>query len=356
MKNLNTDFYKATSDDTKLNCSCANGAMKLYLPSVKEGGRIVVKKTDTTSNAITVLPVRREILDDAVCQVETATVVGTITKAGNASVVVTALGMTGTPKTLSVAVAVDDTASIVAGKIRLALKYTDSICGYTNGMFNVSGSGPYVVLTQIEPTGNDSTINISIDNDTCEGLTQATTSANTFTGSAITLSSQNSYACFITDGKTWSMSDFSGVNEVETLKNKIISPTTNLMKNVVISYAGNIDTEGLNAGTVIVPAITGRAIRILRYSLVVNGAYNSGTGTNIIIEDTDASAPIVATTIAVAALTDGAKISSGSTIANVTDGAGMIGTLTLNKGIQVVSTGTQSVGESIDLTVYYMYV
>lgn len=49
-------------------------------------------------------------------QVDTATAAGTITLAGNASVTVTSAGMTGSPLTLSVAVANTDTAATWAGK------------------------------------------------------------------------------------------------------------------------------------------------------------------------------------------------------------------------------------------------
>lgn len=116
-----------------------------------------------------------------VLQVETATVVGTITGAGNATVIVTAAGMTGSPKTIDVAVAVDDTASIVAGKIRAALAADADV----SALFEVSGSGANVVLTRKHSVGsaaNDATLNISIDNGTCTGLTTAATSTNTTAG------------------------------------------------------------------------------------------------------------------------------------------------------------------------------
>ena len=50
-------------------------------------------------------------------QVETATIVGTITNAGNAHVVVTALGMGGSPKTVVVAVLLGDVADVISAKI-----------------------------------------------------------------------------------------------------------------------------------------------------------------------------------------------------------------------------------------------
>lgn len=111
-------------------------------------------------------------------QVETATAVGTVTGSGNAAVVVTAAGMTGSPKTIPVAVLENDTASVVGGKIRTALAADVDV----TALFAVSGTGANVVLTRLAPAANDATLNISIDNDTCTGLTTAATSTNTTAG------------------------------------------------------------------------------------------------------------------------------------------------------------------------------
>jgi len=113
-----------------------------------------------------------------VAQVETATVVGTITGSGNAAVIVTAAGMTGSPKTIQVAVLVNDTASQVAGKIRTALGLDAAVVA----LFAVSGATDKVILTRLAPAANDATINIAIDNGTCTGLTPAASSANTTAG------------------------------------------------------------------------------------------------------------------------------------------------------------------------------
>lgn len=117
-------------------------------------------------------------------QVETATVVGTIgvAGAGNAKVIVTAAGMSNSPKTISVAVANDDTASQVATKIRSALTADADVGHATTGFFTVSGATDKVILTKKTKSVNDATINIAIDNDTCTGLTAAPTSANTTAG------------------------------------------------------------------------------------------------------------------------------------------------------------------------------
>jgi hypothetical protein len=128
-----------------------------------------------------------------VAQVETATAVGTIGTPGNATVVVTAAGMTGSPKTISVAVANGDTAATWAGKVRTALAADTAV----SALFTVSGSTTAIVLTR-KPTStwtvgtttanvfpaNDTSLNISLDNSTCSGITTAATSANTTSGVA----------------------------------------------------------------------------------------------------------------------------------------------------------------------------
>lgn len=113
-------------------------------------------------------------------QVETATVVGSVTGSGNATVGVTALNMPNSPKTLSVAVLNLDTASQVATKIRTALAADADI----NNFFTIGGTGAAITLTTKVAAGNDTTMNMSIANGTCTGLTAAPTSANTTAGVA----------------------------------------------------------------------------------------------------------------------------------------------------------------------------
>lgn len=128
-------------------------------------------------------------------QVETATAAGTITQAGNASVTVTAAGMTGSPKTLAVPVALNDTAATWAGKVRAALAKDAAV----SAMFAISGAGTAIVLTRkpivtakltsgdysIFP-GNDGMLVVALDNGTCTGITPAANSANTTAGVATT--------------------------------------------------------------------------------------------------------------------------------------------------------------------------
>jgi hypothetical protein len=126
-----------------------------------------------------------------VAQVETATAAGTISGSGNASVVVTAAGMAGSPKTISVAVTTGDTAAVWAGKVRDALAADSAV----SDLFTVGGTTTAIILTR-KPTntisvggvsapvfpGDDATLNVSLDNGTCTGITTAGTSANTTAG------------------------------------------------------------------------------------------------------------------------------------------------------------------------------
>ena len=118
-----------------------------------------------------------------VLQVETATVAetapGTLT-AGNANVTVTAAGMTGSPKTVSVALALNDSEATVATKIRAALAADTDV----NAFFTVSGSSTAVVLTARTAAANDATMNIAISDPSLLGLTPALTSADTTAGVA----------------------------------------------------------------------------------------------------------------------------------------------------------------------------
>lgn len=121
-------------------------------------------------------------------QVETATAAGTITASGNASVTVTSSGMIGSPLMISVPVVIGDTASVWAGKVRIALAANATIAA----RFTVGGATTSISLTRLAATvgglpiysANDSTLNIALANGTCTGITAAPTSANTTAGVA----------------------------------------------------------------------------------------------------------------------------------------------------------------------------
>ena len=119
-------------------------------------------------------------VDPGVAQVETATLVGTITTAGNVNVTVTAAGMTGSPKLIAVAVALSDTADLIAGKIRTALAADVDV----SAKFAISGATTAVILTAKSNLANDTTLNVATADGTSIGVTASPTSANTTAGVA----------------------------------------------------------------------------------------------------------------------------------------------------------------------------
>ena len=113
-------------------------------------------------------------------QVETATVVAEagITLAGDATAILTASGVTGSPITFTVPVALADTASAVAEKIVAVINESTAV----TAKYLVVSDDADIVLTRLIPTANDTSLNLDIANDTCEGLTDDATSTNTTVG------------------------------------------------------------------------------------------------------------------------------------------------------------------------------
>ena len=116
-------------------------------------------------------------------QVETAVVVedvpGTLT-AGNATVTVTAAGMTGSPVAVGVPLATNDTEAQVATKFRAALEANANIAAF----FTVGGATNNVALTARAAAANDATMNIAYADTTSAGLADDATSNNTTAGVA----------------------------------------------------------------------------------------------------------------------------------------------------------------------------
>lgn len=113
-----------------------------------------------------------------VAQVETATVVGTITGSGNATFTITSALVTGSPLAVSVAVLVDDTATVVAGKAAVTLNATAAVSTH----FTATTNGANLILTAKKAAANDATLNIAFTNGTCTGLTPNATSTDTTAG------------------------------------------------------------------------------------------------------------------------------------------------------------------------------
>lgn len=127
-------------------------------------------------------------------QVETATAAGTVSGSGNATVVFTSANISAA-QTLSVAVTATDTPSVWAAKVRTALRANRVI----TTRFIITGSGASIIATDRVKAANDGTLNISLDNGTCTGITTAASSANTTAGVA---GDYQNYTC---DLETWSL-------------------------------------------------------------------------------------------------------------------------------------------------------
>lgn len=115
-------------------------------------------------------------------QVETTIVLGGATADGNVDVIVNAVGMPNTPKTVSVAVLNGDTADQVAQKIRTALAGDVDVGAF----FNVSGTTDNIILTRTVAAADDGTININIQGG-LTGVPDDTTSVHAVVGSVGTL-------------------------------------------------------------------------------------------------------------------------------------------------------------------------
>lgn len=118
---------------------------------------------------------------DGTLQVETATVAGSVgaSGAGNIKVTVTSKYFPG-GKVVTVAVANNDSASAVAGKIRTALGADAEVTAF----YTVGGSGADYSLTAKSAEINDSSLNLGHANDTASGMTNSASSANTTAGIA----------------------------------------------------------------------------------------------------------------------------------------------------------------------------
>lgn len=153
---------------------------------------------DVEISCTTLIPT---ITGAGVNQVETATAAGTITASGNATVIVTGDDIVGSPLTVSVAVLNADTASAWAQKVRTALGAVSAI----TSVYTVGGSTTAISLTRIVKRYNDSTLNISLANGTCTGITAAPTSVGTTAGI-------NPAKCYRISGTTYAGDDFEGVD------------------------------------------------------------------------------------------------------------------------------------------------
>jgi hypothetical protein len=157
-------------------------------------------------------------------QVETANVVGTITQAGNATVVVTAAGMAGSPITLNVSVANNDTAAQVASKIKNAMTGNTTI----NAFFNISLAGITVPTEQAKIFDGDFSTNTNFNvSGTYPGTSVVVDLGNTYDIDKVSFvndgNNSNAPATFTisvsTDGITYFDNAYSQVKSTPTMLN-----------------------------------------------------------------------------------------------------------------------------------------
>jgi hypothetical protein len=162
---------------------------------------------------------------------------------GNAAVIVTSALVTGSPLTSNVPVIVGDTASQWAEKVRAHLNAVPAITAH----FDVSGATDKVILTAKLGAANDATLNISLDNGTCNGITTAATSADTTAGIA---------------GTGAHTVEVKGVTDKYLLESETVSLNGTTPVNTAKKYlwlklkVKTASTGGKNAGTITATAAT----------------------------------------------------------------------------------------------------
>lgn len=118
-------------------------------------------------------PSEGRVRNAGIKQVITDTVVGSISTAGTAKVIVTGNLVPSLSKQYNVAVALADTPTLIAGKVAAALQ-ADAILSNMYVITNPVGAPTTVVITAVDALANDSTFALSIDNGTCAGMTKST--------------------------------------------------------------------------------------------------------------------------------------------------------------------------------------
>jgi predicted secreted protein len=116
-------------------------------------------------------------------QIETATLVGTITNPGSIDFTVTCTGMAGTPLTLVIPVA-NGNASSVAATVRTFLT-NDATAAPVRALFDISGATDKVILTRKIPMATIANLNMESATGTATGLTNTTPSADTHAGETL---------------------------------------------------------------------------------------------------------------------------------------------------------------------------
>lgn len=118
---------------------------------------------------------------------------------------------------------------------------------------------------------------------------------------------------------------------------------------VVLSALVTATLAEINAGKVLIPAVSGKVITVVDYKASVLG--NFATTTAVLVQDS-AAGTVIATN-AVAALTTGNILNEKTT--NVTMGAGYLTLLTAGRGVSVANSGSAATGgTSITFRILYI--
>jgi len=173
-----------------------------YAPNVAYSFGMLIQAGDTLSMDMSTGIITGTVAGTA--QVETATIVAAAgaTTAGDLNVTVTSALVTGSPLVIPVALLLtDNTASLVAAKVRTALGATAAITDH----YTVGGTGASYSLTTsaVDKAANDATLNLAHANGTSAGITTATTSADTTAG----VGTSRAYKF---SGVTWDATDYEG--------------------------------------------------------------------------------------------------------------------------------------------------
>lgn len=141
-------------------------------------------------------------------QAVTCVVIGTITLAGNAKATITAAYIPTSPVAVTIPVGLGDNAAAVAALARSYIATTATI----SAQYATNGTAANVTLIDHQNRANDSTLQIVITNDTCTGLTAAT-STSAATGSGLS----NAY-CTLADAKNWARITTTDANDDSVLE------------------------------------------------------------------------------------------------------------------------------------------
>ena len=162
---------ETVEEELTLDCDAAGGAgVKKKAPGTKEYGDIGVEVIWNPSENL------------GACQVETVTLSGTVTTAGNLSVTVGG-STSGLPITKNIAVLVGEESSDYAVKVAAALAADSTL----DPLFTFAASGATVVMTR-RPDGddvaygNDVSLSLVVEDGTAVGPAASATSANTVVG------------------------------------------------------------------------------------------------------------------------------------------------------------------------------